>query len=103
MAQQEARASPDVVMGMLTIFGRDAHILIDLGSTHSFVSQSFSMHADRESKPLDYGLVVGTPIENFIVCEHVYKDCVVKLGDHELLADLIALHLQDIDVILGMD
>ncbi|XP_043815352.1 uncharacterized protein LOC122724452 [Manihot esculenta] len=103
VTQQEARASPEVVTGMLTIFDKDAHILINPGSTHSFVSQSFSKHADRELKPLDCGLAVSTPVGDSVVCEHVYRDCVVKLGDHELLVDLIPLCLQDLDVILGMD
>ncbi len=93
MTQQEARASPNVVMGMLTIFGKDAHILIDPGSTHSFVSQSFSMPANKELKSLDDGLVIGTLGGKFVVCEHVYKDCVVKLDDHKLLVDLIPFHL----------
>ncbi|XP_057988931.1 uncharacterized protein LOC131172005 [Hevea brasiliensis] len=85
MTQQEARASPEVVMGILSIFGRDAHILINPGSTHSFVSQSFSVHADKELKLLDCGLVVGTPVGNSSICEHVYNDCVIKVGDHEFL------------------
>ncbi|XP_043813425.1 uncharacterized protein LOC122721247 [Manihot esculenta] len=103
MTQQEAQASPEVVTGMLTIFNKDAYILIDPGSTHSFISQSFSKHANRELKPLDCGLAVSIPVGDSVVCEHVYRDCVVKLGDHELLVDLIPLCLQDLDVILGMD
>ncbi|XP_043805245.1 uncharacterized protein LOC122721475 [Manihot esculenta] len=103
MTQQEARASPELVTGMLTIFNKDAYILIDPGSTHSFISQSFSKHANRELKPLDCGLAMSTPVGDSVVCEHVYRDCVVKLGDHELLVDLIPLCLQDLDVILGMD
>lgn len=61
------------------------------------------MHAGREIKSLDYGLFMVTPIGNSIVYEHVYKNCVVKFGDHEFLIDLIPLHLQDLDAILGMD
>ena len=37
------------------------HILIDLRSTHSFVSRIFAIHGEREPEPLDYGLVVNTP------------------------------------------
>ncbi|XP_021626910.1 uncharacterized protein LOC110625582 [Manihot esculenta] len=103
MTQHEARASLEVVTGMLTIFYKDAHILIDPGSTHSFISQSFSVHADRELKPLDCGLAMSTLVRDSVVCEHVYRNCVVKLGNHELLVDLIPLYLQDLDVILGMD
>ena len=33
----------------------------------------------------------------------MYRDCVVKLKDCELLADLVPLPLQEFDAILGMD
>lgn len=33
----------------------------------------------------------------------VYKSCVVMIGGHEMLANLVLLDLQDFDVILGMD
>ncbi|XP_057505361.1 uncharacterized protein LOC130788623 [Actinidia eriantha] len=35
MTHQDAQATPDVVTGILSIYGKDAHILIDPGSTHS--------------------------------------------------------------------
>ena len=38
VTQQDADTAPDVVKGMISIFDRDAHILIDLGSTNSFIS-----------------------------------------------------------------
>ena len=48
LMQQEARAAPEVIMGILSILGREAHILVDPGSTHSFVSYTFAMHIGRE-------------------------------------------------------
>lgn len=53
LTQQEARAAPEVIMGILSILGREAHILIDPGSTHSFVSRDFAMHIGREPELLD--------------------------------------------------
>ena len=44
MTQQDAHASPNVVTVTISIFGRDAWILINPGSTHSFVAYTFSMH-----------------------------------------------------------
>ncbi|KAK4849800.1 hypothetical protein QYF36_000901 [Acer negundo] len=38
LTQHDAETTPVVVTGMLTTFGHDAHVLIDPGSTHSFVS-----------------------------------------------------------------
>ncbi|WCJ39071.1 Transposon Tf2-6 polyprotein [Euphorbia peplus] len=103
MTPQEALASPDVVTGTLSILGRDAYILIDPGATHSFMSHTFSMHIDKQLESLDVGLVVSTPVGNSVLCEHVYRDCNVKIGEHELLANLVPLAIQEFDVILGMD
>ena len=35
MTSQEAQATPDVMTGTLSIFGDDARVLIEPGSTHS--------------------------------------------------------------------
>ncbi|PSR88443.1 Transposon Tf2-6 polyprotein [Actinidia chinensis var. chinensis] len=38
-----------------------------------------------------------------VVVEEVYKECVLKIGDKELLVDLMPLSIHDFDLILGMD
>ncbi|KAH9705011.1 Endonuclease [Citrus sinensis] len=103
LTQQEAHATPEVIMGTLSIFGHDAHILIDPGSTHSFVSRTFSMHLEREPELLDYGLVVSTPTGGSLLAEKVYRDSMIRLGEHEFKANLIILDIRDFDAILGTD
>ncbi|XP_058208197.1 uncharacterized protein LOC131321211 [Rhododendron vialii] len=44
MTRQNVQATPNVVTGTLMVFGVNAQILIDPGSTHSFVSNLFSVH-----------------------------------------------------------
>ena len=103
MTQQEALVSPEVVTGMLSILGKDAYILIGPSSTHSFISFSFTHHFEKLRESLEEALVVSIPVGSPIVCRQVYRDCVVKLKDCELLADLVPLPLQEFDAILGMD
>ena len=103
LTQQEARVALEVIMGILSILGREACILIDLGSTHSFVSRTFAMHIRREPKLLDCGLVVRTPTRESLLAESVYQDCMIGIGEHEFEANLISLGIYDFDVILGMD
>ena len=103
MTQQEAAATPEVITGMLSIFGRSARILIDPGATHSFVSKSFALYADREGSELDCELVVATPVGHSVITKKVFKGCVIHIGEHELPADLICMEIRDFDVILGMD
>ena len=88
---------------MLSIFGRNAHSLIDSGATHSFISHTLASYANKMSEPLDNELVVVTPVGDSFLANHVYKDCGIKVNNHELKADLIPLDIHDFDIILGMD
>ncbi|KAJ4706775.1 Retrotransposon protein, putative, Ty3-gypsy subclass [Melia azedarach] len=103
LTKQEAQATPEVVTGMLTIYGQEAHILIDPGSTHSFISRTFAMHADMELRPLNYGLVVATPLGDSLLVESVYQDCIIRVCSYDIKVDLIPLDIFDFDAILGMD
>ena len=47
--------------GIISIFGHDAHILIDPGGTHSFISMGFISNVNVESQPIDYSIVVSLP------------------------------------------
>ena len=48
VTQQDADTSPDVVIGITSVFDRDAHILIDPGATHSFISMGFISNVNVE-------------------------------------------------------
>lgn len=89
--------------GILTIFGHETYILIDLGFAHSFISRTFAMHADREMRPLDCTLVVATLIGNSLLAKSVFRDCALRVGNNDMVADLILLDINDFVVILGMD
>ena len=38
VTQQEKDASPDMITGMISVYDHDAYALVDLGTTHSFIS-----------------------------------------------------------------
>ena len=78
-------------------------MLIDTGSTHSFVSPSFAKGFPSAPSQLIRELSISTPLGKSIDTDKVYKSCVVQVGQHELLADLVVLDFHDFDVILGMD
>ena len=44
---------------MISVFDRDAHILIDHGATHSFISMGFISNVNVESQPIDCSIVVS--------------------------------------------
>ena len=43
---------------MISVFDRDAHILIDPRPTHSFISMGFISKVNVESQPIDCSIVV---------------------------------------------
>ena len=103
VTQQEADTAHDVVTGMILVFDRDAHILIDPGATHSFISMGFISNVNVESQPIDCIIVVSLPTRDSRLAESVYMDSRVIIGHQEFLADLILLDIHDFDVILSMD
>ncbi|OMP06578.1 reverse transcriptase [Corchorus capsularis] len=103
MTQEEAATRPEVITGTLTIFGRDAYVLIDSGSERSFISNAFAGYSDRDLSPLDCDLVVHTSLGEEIFKNVVFKDCPIVVGRAILYANLIPLELKDFDAILGMD
>ena len=47
--QQDVDTAPDVVTGIISVFGRDAHIVKDPRATHSFISIGFVSNVNVES------------------------------------------------------
>ena len=103
VTQQDADTTPDAMTGIISVFGHDAHILIDSGATYSFISTGFISNVNVESQPIDCNIVVSLPTMDSRIVESVYLDSRVIIGGQEFLADLILLDIHDFDVILGMD
>ncbi|RVW95658.1 Transposon Ty3-I Gag-Pol polyprotein [Vitis vinifera] len=78
-------------------------VLIDPGSTHSFVSVSFAGLLGLPVASMDFDLIVATPMGDSVVASRMLRNCIVMIGYREMPVDLILLDLQDFDVILGMD
>ncbi|XP_028123196.1 uncharacterized protein LOC114320265, partial [Camellia sinensis] len=99
----DAQNAEAVVSGTISICTQDAYVLIDSGSTHSFVSTLFAEKLDRELEPLEYVLSVSTPSGRNMIVASIYRACVVMIEGVELLVDLMPLSMTHFDVILGMD
>ena len=103
MTHQEAASAPNVITGKIFLYDIEAYVLIDLGSTHSFIAPIITSCLHQEPGILDKELIVHTPFGEFLVVRTVYKDCAVRINTEEFPADLIVLPLLELDVILGMD
>ena len=103
MTLGEAQADSDTVTCIMIVFGIPARILFNTGSSQSFVSTTFALHANRELVPLKNKLVVNTPLGEQILRTSVFKGCEVVVEGVVLKANLIPLEMTDFDVILGID
>ena len=99
----KAQANPNTVTGIMFVFGTPAPILFNFGSSRSFVSSSFALHADQELASLKNKLVVTTPFGKQILHNTIFKGCEVSIEGVVLKANLISLEIHDFDVILSMD
>ena len=102
MTASEAQANPNTMISIMIVFGSSARVLFDSGSSRSFMSSSFALHADRELFPLKHKLVVTKPLGEQILCNTVFKRCEILIDGMVLKANLIPLKMYDFDVILGM-
>ncbi|KAL2243581.1 UNVERIFIED_CONTAM: Transposon Tf2-12 polyprotein [Sesamum indicum] len=103
ITREEAPASNDVISGTILLYDIAAYVLIDPGSTHSYISSEFASKIPGENSPLGCNLIVYLPVGGGVIVNSVRKGSLVRIGDVNLPVDLIVLDLKEFDVILGMD
>ncbi|KAA0033196.1 ty3-gypsy retrotransposon protein [Cucumis melo var. makuwa] len=99
----EAERAGTVVTGTLPVLGHYALVLFDLGSSHSFISSAFVLHARLEVEPLYHVLSVSTPSGECMLSKEKVKACQIEIAGHVIDVTLLVLDMLDFDVILGMD
>ena len=103
LTRGEAEVAPEVITGKVLLYQLEVYILIDPGSTHSFISSRMTSHFRKSHEILDIKVNVYTPLGEVEVVDRVYRDCPIQIGNTELKADLIILPFQEFDIILGID
>ncbi|KAG5553992.1 hypothetical protein RHGRI_011757 [Rhododendron griersonianum] len=99
----DPRNNDRVVAGIMILCSLPAHVLLDSGSSHSFVSASFATKLPLKPEPLELELLVSKPMSTGILCTTVFRDCDICFDGLCLSVDLIPLEMGHFDVILGMD
>ncbi|XP_077215600.1 uncharacterized protein LOC143850221 [Tasmannia lanceolata] len=72
-------------------------------ATHSFISGRYVDIHDIITMPMESELSVSTPMGGSMMSNKICRMCPIRIGERELLAELIVLPMHDFDVILGMD
>ncbi|KAA0058951.1 gag protease polyprotein [Cucumis melo var. makuwa] len=99
----EAEKAGTMVTGTLRVLGHYALVLFDSGSSHSFISSPFVLHARLEVEPLHHVLSVSTPFGENMLSKEKVKACQIEIAGHVIEVALLVLDMLDFDVILGMD
>ncbi|KAL0316931.1 UNVERIFIED_CONTAM: Transposon Ty3-G Gag-Pol polyprotein [Sesamum radiatum] len=80
-----------------------AHVLIDPGSTCSFISHDFASRVHASIESLGHDLCVSMPAGGVMLVNTVVRSCPVVVEGITLYADLVVINLREFDIILGMD
>ena len=97
ITQHEANASPDMIVGMISVYDHDAYPLVDPRATHSFISVPFTERHQIESQPIDGRMVVSVPNGDTMISERIVPGSRLVIQNKDFPADLIVLGIQDFD------
>jgi hypothetical protein len=86
-----------VVEGKILISNNEARVLIDPGSTHSFIAMPFTYVLKLDNKATPCNVIVSTPLGEQLGSNICYKNCEIRLGSVVLTGDLICLPIVDYD------
>ncbi|XP_026409197.1 uncharacterized protein LOC113304331 [Papaver somniferum] len=103
MVKGDGSATDQVVEGKILLFNHLVHVLIDTGSTQSFINLSIATELGLDMACNNKLLALATPLGRKTFPFRVCKKCVMMVNDQELFADLVVLEMCGFDVILGMD
>ncbi|KAA3463143.1 RVP_2 domain-containing protein [Gossypium australe] len=101
-AREEA-LSPDIIIGILTLFDTSVTALIDPGSTHSYVCETLVSSKTLPVESIEFLIRVSNPLGQCVLVDRVCKNCPLMIRDSCFPADLMLLPFDEFDIILGMD
>ncbi|XP_073122013.1 uncharacterized protein [Henckelia pumila] len=103
MTRDQVDPNSAIVTGMVNVSSIPAHILIDTGATHSFISFDFVNKLGVKPNKSVSGFNVSLPSGEELSSNLIIRECSIQMQGHELHVDLIVLDMVDFDVIIGID
>ena len=79
MKAVEDTDAPDVIVGNFTIFDTVMHVLIDPGSTHSYICTDIPKLRKLPRSETEYDIFVTNPLGHSVIVNRVYRDCPIKI------------------------
>lgn len=81
LTKRDAEASANVITGKILICDVDALVLMDSGSTHSYISEHFLWKLKLKPKFLCYDLRVSVPTGEVLLIDRIIKNCRVQIEE----------------------
>ncbi|XP_073056967.1 uncharacterized protein [Primulina eburnea] len=105
MHAEEAEEEPDTILitGMIFVQGVANYTLLDLGATHSFISDTFIKRLNIIPDDMGLGFKVFIPSDDEMVALNIVKNLELRLYKDVVRADPVVLPMPEFDNILGMD
>lgn len=92
-----------LLQGTFLIYNSLARVLIDSGTSHSFISSSFVHALGLKTELLDFFLCVENLVGGKVLLDRVCQACDLVIADHLFSFDFVVLEMDVFDVILGID
>ncbi|XP_030441573.2 uncharacterized protein LOC115663728 [Syzygium oleosum] len=103
MVRREAKDTPGMVTGTVSLCDHAAYALFDPRATYSFISEQFVRLIGIELVMLEVMLYVTTPLNDKVLVSLGCPSCKLIIGGREEMIDLADLTMFDFDVIIGID
>ena len=85
------------------MFNSWACVLIDMGTSHSFIASFFALALGLAIEVLDSVPKLDTLVRGRSTLKRVCRSCEVEIADRHFVFNFIVLDMTSFDVILGMD
>ncbi|KAL4368219.1 hypothetical protein GQ457_05G024210 [Hibiscus cannabinus] len=99
----EEKDAPDIVTGTFQLFNNPIIVLIDPGSTHSYISSKLVQDRRIAPESTSSDVLVTKPIGHSVRVNKICKQCPIVIQGIEFPADLMELPFFEFEIILGMD
>ncbi|XP_021991830.1 uncharacterized protein LOC110888619 [Helianthus annuus] len=103
LTSDEAKASPDVVLGIFLVNSMPMNVLFDSGASRSFISNELLVHPSLKLEKMLVPLEVEVADSKSYLLHDICRNCKILIEDEEFSIDLIPMYMVEFKVVVGMD
>ncbi|XP_039051013.1 uncharacterized protein LOC120192292 [Hibiscus syriacus] len=93
----------EIIAGTFYLFDEHVVVLIDYGSTYSYISTNLVREKGIPLEPISSDMVAINPLGHSARISRIYKYCSIKIHGGEFPVNLLELPFEEFGIILGMN